>query len=948
MSHTGLGIAAALVLLVAAVPDASSAQTGTVTATVVDARTGAPLDGAALQALAPDGTVVGRVLSGTDGTARLGLPAGSYTVEMVLIGRATVQVRGVDVAAGGVTALGAVALEYVPLEVGEFVVSVTPGSAAERRIEAPNHVEVVGELDIAGRLAASPVDHLRSTAGVDIIQHGVQSANIVLRGFNNIFSGSLHALTDHRLIGLPSLRVNLLHFLPSNDLDIQRMEVVLGPGSALYGPNTADGVLHILTRSPLTDQGTSVSLAGGERSLFKGAVRSSHGFGESFGIKVSGQYLSAREWSYRDPVEVDNRARADADPEEFKTEIEARGFSRDIAELAFERMGIRDFDIERWGIEARADWRFDPEGTLVLTAGRTRSSGIELTGLGADQIVDFNYSYYQARMSRGRLFAQSYVTLGDAGDTYLLRDGLPLIDTSWQLVSQVQHGAALLDDRQQLTYGVDYSRTEPRSEGTIYGIYEDRDVVEEWGAYLQAETALSPRWDLVLSGRADIHSELSDPVLSPRAALIFKPDRNQSFRLTYNRAFNTPSTLNLFLDVAAGRAPEELGALGYRVRAQGTGADGFRFVRADGSLAGFRSPFNPAGANQLLPVDVAVLWPLAVGAAAGIAASQGQPMDPGLLALLGSLSPGANEVGIQVLDPATESLLPLASAGIDNVPGIRESTTTTWEAGYQGILAGRLKLAVDVWRSARRDFVSPLVLKAPLLLLDAADVGAFLTGPFVAARTQELVDGGTDPAQARAQAEAEAAVVVPQVAGVLGSLPVGVVSSPEVDAGGADLLVTYVNVGAVDLWGADLAFQWFMDDRWVLKGSASLVSDDWFEIDDGAPIALNAPRHKGSLGLAFHSEALDLEGRLRLASSFPVSSAGLVGTACITGGTGGVFEEDCVESMALVDLTAAYRVGHSGLTVQLSVNDVLDRGYRGFVGVPAMGRFAMLGVRWER
>ncbi len=106
-------------------------------------------------------------------------------------------------------------------------------------------------MEIQERPVQTPVEHLRAAPGVDIISEGIQATNVVVRGFNNIFSGALHALTDHRLAGVPSLRVNLLHFIPSNNEDIDRMEVVLGPGSALYGPNTANGVLHILTKSPL-------------------------------------------------------------------------------------------------------------------------------------------------------------------------------------------------------------------------------------------------------------------------------------------------------------------------------------------------------------------------------------------------------------------------------------------------------------------------------------------------------------------------------------------------------------------------------------------------------------------------------------------------------------------------------------------------------------------------
>src|SRR5690606_4756457 len=151
---------------------------------------------------------------------------------------------------------------------------------------------------VAERLVTTPVDHRRSTPGVDIVTQGVQSTNVVLRGFNNGLSGSLHALTDNRLGGSPSLRVKLLHFVPATNQDSERRQVLLVPGAALYGPNTADGVLHIITKSPLDAQGTSISLGGGTQSVLTGSFRTSHLLSENFGIKLSGEYLQAEEWAY--------------------------------------------------------------------------------------------------------------------------------------------------------------------------------------------------------------------------------------------------------------------------------------------------------------------------------------------------------------------------------------------------------------------------------------------------------------------------------------------------------------------------------------------------------------------------------------------------------------------------------------------------------------------------
>src|SRR5690606_37125064 len=83
---------------------------------------------------------------------------------------------------------------------------VSASKRQEKVLDAPASVSVVDSRSISERPTVTPVDHLRSTPGVDIVSQGVQSTNVVLRGFNNIFSGTLHALTDNRIAGIPSFR----------------------------------------------------------------------------------------------------------------------------------------------------------------------------------------------------------------------------------------------------------------------------------------------------------------------------------------------------------------------------------------------------------------------------------------------------------------------------------------------------------------------------------------------------------------------------------------------------------------------------------------------------------------------------------------------------------------------------------------------------------------------
>ena len=613
--------------LLCAVPVA--AQQGLLTGRITDAESGQPLDAAQVQILGGGASTGG--LTDASGVYRLQLAPGTYSILVELVGYRPARYDGIRVS-GGETTTYNVSLTSMVLELEGVVVSASRGTA-EKSTEAPATTHSISSLEISERPVTATVDHLRSSPGVDIISHGLQASNVVVRGFNNIFSGGLHMLTDHRLAGVPSLRVNLMHFIPSNEQDIDRMEVVLGPGSALYGPNTANGVVHILTKSPLDNQGTTVSLGGGQRGVLQGSFRSAFLLNDDFGFKVSGQYLKGGEWPFPDPTEAANRKAADDNPTACIQDKVIRGRTPTQGAEDCARIGIRDYDLERYSVEARADWRFAENGTFVATYGRNNSSGIELTGLGAGQTVNWVYEFYQARVRLNRLFAQAYLNTSDAGDSYLLNSGVPLVDKSSLQVAQIQHGFAVADGKQDFTYGFDYIGTRPKTEGNINGVYEDKDNMDEWGVYLQSKTALDEKLDLILAGRMDNHSIIADNVFSPRAALVFKPTTDQSLRVSFNRAYSAPSSLNYFLDISNGGAPGGLASLGFGLRAFGTGQNGWSLQNADGTLKGFRSPFNPAGASAMIPMaGASAFW----AAAASVAAAQ--TTDPAAKALLANLA----------------------------------------------------------------------------------------------------------------------------------------------------------------------------------------------------------------------------------------------------------------------------------------------------------------------
>lgn len=936
---------AVLALVLIACPlQAQTVLTGTVT----DSETGRPLEGALVRARA--GAQGAGVLSSASGSYRLDLPSGTHELVVALIGFRT-HTESVRVTPGSNTLDVGLVSDVLVLN----PIQVTVGRKPEKMVTAPATTHVVGSVQIEERPAITVVDHLRASPGVDILQLGVQTSNVVTRGFQNLFSGSLHALTDNRIAGLPALHVNLLQLLPQSSDDIERIEVVLGPGSALYGPNTADGVLHVITKSPLDYQGTTLSLRGGSQNMMGGSLWSAHSLGENFAVKVSGQYLTGDEFEYFDPVEGENRTLADADPDAFRAILMERGASPDVAQQAFDRVGIRDFGFEQYSFSARADWQVAEDALWIFDYGRSIGSGLQATSLGTSQVGDWLYEYYQTRFTSDRLFLQAYMNGNGAGDTYALRDGLPFFEESRLFAAQAQYGLAAWDGRQDFTFGADYFFTNPRTGGTVHGGFEDEDNVVEAGAYLQSETGLTDELTLVLAGRLDHHSVLDGLTFSPRAALVLSPWPDQSFRLTYNRAYVPPPPLNFFADLHAGAAPSPLGELGFRLRAQGS-ARGFDFRNADGSLTGMRSPFNPAafgGPGELLPVDVGTMWQFGVG----VLAAQGL-IDGPTTSLLASFNPTAADVGINVLDLNTLQAMPLASADFDDVDRLRAATNTTLEVGYQGVIENRFLLAADVWYSERNDVLSPLVIRTPLLLMNAdpttgRDMTTWLIGELVGSGM--AIGTATCTALALTIGDVDCDQVPDAVGnGGLAALPTAVASSDGVAATGADVLLTYTNGGDVTVWGADLAFTWFVDDEWTFGGAASWVNDDYFAdsrtaalygLDVGlkngsAPLALNAPTLKGSVQVGYRNPfaGVNAEVRLRVQNGYPVDSGVFVGTQCVTGGAGGLLEESCIDAYGLVDVTVGYKLPAWPATLQLTASNLLDSSYRSFVGVPEIGR----------
>jgi len=759
----------------------------------------------------------------------------------------------------------------------------------------------------------------------------VQS-NVVGRGFNNVFSGGLLMLIDNRFAAVPSLRVNVPAFFTATDQDIEKVEFVLGPGAALYGPNSANGVLAITTKSPFDSKGTVFALESGVRAGSQDAAGTSLDGSQSYyrlgfrhasagakvGFKLSGEYLKGTDWLMRDAAE----------PVSIASKVP--GITCNAA------TGCRDFDIEKWNFDARFDVRFSDQTQLVVNGGMSNAGNlIEYTGLGAGQARDWGYKYAQARFRSGRLFVQGFANFSDAGETFLFRDGNLIVDQSRVWAAQAQHSFDL-GSRQTFTYGVDYAYTDARTGNTINGRNEAIDNIEEVGGYLYSQTRLSPKLDLIAALRADKHSALEDINWSPRAALVFKPTEDQAFRVTYNRAFSTPSNNNLFLDIVAGSLPT-----GSKVRALGVPEGGFSFRGYCGAGGVdnlcMRSPF-PGTPQAAIPAQAASFWKVAIAAVTPGLTAAGIPAQ--VLQLLGAQQPTAAQVGTRLrrLDPSRGVFNDIDAALVTDIPELQATTSNVFEVGYKGTFAQKFRFEGSVWFDKRQNFTGPLLVESPNVFLDPATTGQYI---------QTVLAAAGIPAQ-------QLAVLVPTLTCVLSGpkvtgctqpgVPLATVVPNSALTSNSDVFLTYRNFGEVDLWGADLSATYLMGDKWSLTGAYSHVNKDFFtaqEAEGPTDVALNAPKNKGALSIQYAEGmagfAAELRGRY--VQGFPVNS-GVYTTPLRADGT-----RESIDSYSVMDLTASYRF-KGGLLVSASINNLTNSYYTTFALFPYLGRTAMTRITY--
>lgn len=396
----------------------------------------------------------------------------------------------------------------------EAVVIVTASRTEELRLESSTSVSVVPSWEITASPATNYADLLRRVPGLNVSQTSARDINMTTRAATKAAATGTLAMIDGRPLNQDFFGFVMWDLLPIELGEIEQIEVVRGPGSAVWGPNAMNGVVNVRTASPRSlGDATRVQLAGGGQSTFQASALHS-GVNGPWAYKASASYLTQDAWPR---------------PETLPSGLPGNLYANE--------------GTQQPKFDGRVD-RNAGDGMLSFGGGFAGTSGLFIGDGGPWGIDPSTFAWHlRGDYDRDRLNVRAYANFLDGEATNLL-EGTPFrFDTRVYDLS-VQNDAQLGSTR--LVYGGNV-----RLQRFFLSIAPGEDTRWEGGAFAEARVPLGDHFRLQGGARIDAFSSLDGPVLSPRAGLSyhFGARRQHVLRASFNRAYRAPSLLDNYTDL---------------------------------------------------------------------------------------------------------------------------------------------------------------------------------------------------------------------------------------------------------------------------------------------------------------------------------------------------------------------------------------------------------------
>lgn len=397
------------------------------------------------------------------------------------------------------------------------VPTVVTASRHEQSITSvPYAMTVITAEDIRRSGARTVTDALRLAPGVDVAELAWNEPGASPRGWHGSFSHAVLILMDGRQMYDSVWGGTLWGIWPFQLEDIDRIEVIRGPGGVTWGSNAVDGVINIITKDPKDQLGVTSVAGGGFPEHHKEYL--GYGFAEDkLRMRVSGEYESGQGFTEGGSV--------------FR-ELNDRYLSGRMAVFGIYEATPRD-KVTFSGGSNYIEGGFPH----AVTDGFLNRSLNSPSG---------QANYMMGKWVHTVAADNSFDLTGYVNDFYFHHGNAAVNYRYQQLALQFGHSFKPADDH-ILSWGID-SRTDIVDTSSGFCIKENFIGTAIVGGYVQDEWRFAPRWTLNLGGRID-YEFYGGFQPSARAALSYDLTENQSVYGAVSRAFQMPAVGMRFLDV---------------------------------------------------------------------------------------------------------------------------------------------------------------------------------------------------------------------------------------------------------------------------------------------------------------------------------------------------------------------------------------------------------------
>jgi iron complex outermembrane receptor protein len=380
----------------------------------------------------------------------------------------------------------------------------------EKLLDAPSAIQVITSDDILRSGATSIPEALRLADNLDVAQKGSHAWAISARGFNTDSANKLLVLMDGRSVYTPLFSGVFWDQQDYLLADIDRIEVISGPGGTLWGANAVNGVINVITKSAKDTQGLYAEAGGGSTLQDFVGVRYGLTLAPDVYVRVYGKYFDR-----------DSEVFPNGDDASDSWRMGQGGFRMDARASADDALTLQ------------GDFYFGDEG--LATGGRVKVNGNNVLGRWSHTFSDDSDMSLQLYYDRTHL--NDPIPASNVAPEGRLMDDLNTFDLDFQ------HHFRLWEFN-HFVWGLGYRFTNDMVENApglaFFPTTLDHDL---FSGFVQDEIGLARQLKLTLGTKIE-HNDYTGFEVEPSVRLAWTPTNQQTIWAAVSRAIRAPSRID--------------------------------------------------------------------------------------------------------------------------------------------------------------------------------------------------------------------------------------------------------------------------------------------------------------------------------------------------------------------------------------------------------------------